>query len=66
MLDNPTAWVYSLYMDTTATAGRMTRSQVVRASYPEAYYIAGIGWCGANWQAAMALETILRAAEEAL
>jgi hypothetical protein len=50
----------------TATAGRMTRSQVVRASYPEAYYIAGIGWCGTDWQRAAALEATLRAAEEAL
>jgi hypothetical protein len=27
----------------------------VRAAYPEAEYIGGVGWCGPDWQAAQAM-----------
>ena len=32
----------------------------VRKTYPECYYIGGVGWCGPQWQEAAALEATLR------
>jgi hypothetical protein len=36
-------------------------SQQIRSEFPGVYFVAGIGWCGPQWQAAAARESELRA-----